>query len=305
MAWAQNKGKGKSTASQNNFGAAKTPVQQNTFTKTPVQAPKATGMAKGGAAAAAPKPATATKPAATTANKTAGKGGGKVTIPDTFTVNENLRYQGEVTNYWKFNGYGFVTLTQTGVVPGDRPVFVHWESITSNDRFPQLYKGMQVELSLALSENRGRKQIGGKNVTLPGGQPVDIQDQIDAEKKTFIGGQELRYTGKLNFYKALEGYGYITMDDGYAVDASVPKQIRCEQAEMNAGGKKPGNMKEVKEVEFGIWKNSKDVHKAYNVTLPGGLPLPEWEEREGDKKPWRGGKGWGKGGYVMVPWGWF
>merc|ERR1711904_374111 len=136
-----------------------------------------------------------------------------------------------------------------------------------------------VEFTLAtkIDDKTGKKQVEAKNVTMPGGGNIAIQDQIDAEKKTFVGGQELRYTGSLKFYRAKEGYGYITMDDGYAVDASVPKEIRCEMAEMNAGGAKPGNMKEVSAVEFGIWKNTKGVHKAYNVTLPGGMPLPAWE----------------------------
>merc|ERR1712228_360246 len=202
-------------------------------------------------------------------------------LPANFKVNEKTRYKGTCEEYKKLNGYGFIILSQQGVVP-DNKVFVHWEQLQSEDRFPHLQKGMEVECSLAVKvdQKSGKKGVEARNVTMPGGAPIAIQDQVDAEKKEFIGGQQLRYTGTLKFYKAKDGFGYIQVDDGYDLDASVPKEIRCEMAEMNSGGQKPGNMKEVKEVEFGIWKTKKGQHKAYNVTLPGGGSLPAWEKRE-------------------------
>lgn len=40
----------------------------------------------------------------------------------------------------------------------------------------------------------GKDQVSLRavEVTLPGGAPIQLQDQIDAEKKVFIGGQEMR-----------------------------------------------------------------------------------------------------------------
>eukprot|EP00927_Polykrikos_kofoidii_P002042 TRINITY_DN10782_c0_g2_i2.p1 TRINITY_DN10782_c0_g2~~TRINITY_DN10782_c0_g2_i2.p1 ORF type:complete len:204 (-),score=43.68 TRINITY_DN10782_c0_g2_i2:214-825(-) len=119
----------------------------------------------------------------------------------------------------------------------------------------------------------GSFTIDAKNVRLPGGAKIAVQDALDAGK-TFVGGQYLRYTGKLKFYNPKRGFGYIAIDDGYAYDREgVPKEIRCERSEMNAGGSQPGYQKDV-QVEFGIWVTQREQFKGYNVTLLGGAPLP-------------------------------
>merc|ERR1719375_2799128 len=122
------------------------------------------------------------------------------TVPADFTVDGDKRFTGKVTAYSKFKGCGFVEMDEKGVVPGDK-VFVYWKSILSDDRFPQLVKDMQVEFGLALRGGEGKeKDVQAKQVSQPGGARVFIQDEADSEKKEFVGGQELRYTGTLKFY---------------------------------------------------------------------------------------------------------
>jgi len=224
-----------------------------------------------------------TKPQTKGWGKAAGKGKGKgkgkeskppTPLPANFKANGNIRYQGTVSIYKKLSGFGLITMKKTGVVPEDK-LFVYWDAIKSEDRFPMLTQEMYVEFNLEVYDNEksGVKAVRAKDVSLPGGGLVCVQDAKDAEKKTFVGGQDLRYTGTLKFYKAKDGFGYITVDDGYAMDEEVPKDIRVERAEVNCGGENPRNLKNVKEVEFGIWKNQKGVFKAYNMTHPGGLPI--------------------------------
>jgi len=110
-------------------------------------------------------------------------------------------------------------------------------------------------------------------VSLPGGGNIAIQDDKDAQKE-FIGNKESRYTGHLKFFDPKGGYGYINVDKSNGLGDDVPKQLRVETAEVNAGGRAPNRMKDLK-VEFGIWKTKKDKHKAYNMTAPGGEPLTE------------------------------
>merc|ERR1711879_364094 len=87
------------------------------------------------------------------------------------------------------------------------------------------------------------------------------------------GGKDARYKGHLKFFDPVAGYGYITIDKSCDVgDADVPKELRVETAEVNAGGRNPKKMKDMK-VEFGIWKTKKDKYKAYNMTALDGEPL--------------------------------
>jgi len=196
-------------------------------------------------------------------------------VPETFQVNPDARYTGSVRIYKKFSGFGFVELNQKNVVPGDS-VYVNWRSIQTEDRYPQLVQGMEVELSLMKVKDKrsGVWTLKSKTVTMPGGAAIAVQDDIDAQKREFVGGQHLRYTGQLQFFSPKRGFGWLTMDDGYALTEPVPKELRVDLPEVNAGGRQPPGMKDVA-VEFGIVKTRKGGYKGYNMTLPGGIPMTQ------------------------------
>lgn len=197
-------------------------------------------------------------------------------IPASFTVDQNQRYTGTVNFYHKWKGYGFVEVAQKGVVPNDR-LFIHWRNIQSDDRFPFLVKGLEVEFGLVKQQDKFNwnvTTVRAKEVTLVGGTNIAMQDDVDAQEKTFVGGQHLRYTGTLKFFHPRPGFGYVVMDQGYDVDPSVPSELRVETAEVNAGGRRPLPMQNIA-VEFGIWKTQRGKFEVYNMTLPGGHPLTQ------------------------------
>jgi cold shock CspA family protein len=209
-----------------------------------------------------------------------GKGGGgsgwkkapkTIKKEDAESISTDTTYTGVVDKYNKFKGYGWIKMDQAGVVPDDT-LFVYYKSIESDDRFPQLLAGMKVQFAIHKYKSQNGTAVRAKRCALPGGGSVAIQDKEDAEKKTFVGGQNLRYTGELKFYRSKQGYGYVKMDAGFKTDEAVPEEIRVEEAEMNCGGKKPFGLKDIK-VEFGIWKTKKGAFKAYNMTLPKGVPI--------------------------------
>jgi len=204
-----------------------------------------------------------------------GKGGrkGGAVVKASFEVDGEARYQGKVSMYRKFSGFGFIDIEEKGKVPGDK-VFVYWKALDSEDRFPVLQEGLDVEFSLLKYKDRvtGKYSIRAKNVTAAGGQKIEIQSTVDSEKKTFVGSQEQRFTGTLKFYDPKKNFGYINRDKSEnTCGEDVGEQIRVELAEVNAGGMKPLGMKDL-QVEFGIWKTPKGAYKAYNMTLPGGDP---------------------------------
>jgi len=231
-------------------------------------------------------------------------------VPDDFEVDKDARYVGTVTDYSKWRGFGHIELDQKGVVPGDT-VFVHWKNIQTDDRFPRLHQGLQVELGLVVSKDwrswQPARTVKAKTVTLPGGAMVNIQDAMDAEKKSFVGVQTMRYTGTLKFFDGMRGFGWVTLDEGLSFgEEPVPPEIKVESTEVNSGGSRlPRNRLEKIAVEFGIVKNKKgDMYLVYNMTLPGGVPLKQenLEHRQGlgDQKyagkvhwySWR--QGWGQ-----------
>jgi len=188
-------------------------------------------------------------------------------------VDTDARYTGTISFYHKWKGYGFVELSEPGIVPQDK-LFVHWKNIQSDDRFPFLVKGLEVEFGILKAFDWGRTTVRAKNVTLVGGTNIAMQDDVDAQEKQFVGGQHLRYTGTLKFFNPRLGFGYVTMDQGYDVDASVPSDLRVETMEVNSGGSRPLPMQNLA-VEFGIWITPKGGYKVYNMTLPGGHPLTQ------------------------------
>lgn len=224
----------------------------------------------------------------------------------------NDRYLGTVQFFSKLKRYGFVIVSKKSIVPND-VVFVHWQSIKTTDRYAFLSKGMEVEFSIQHYSDKAETITRGKpivsrttqyraaEVTLPGGEPVQHQDQVDAELKTFVGGIDVRYLGTLKFYDPKLGYGYITVDKGYNVGLDET-ELRVERSEVNTGGSKHIWLSNVG-VEFGIWETTKGSLKAYNMTLAGGIPLTQaaMENRvvqdkdmyRGEVKVWNWKQGWG------------
>lgn len=198
-------------------------------------------------------------------------------LPAGFEVDSAARHAGTVAEFYKWRGYGFVRPAEEGLVPGGR-LYVHWSNIQTDDRFPALLRGMDIEFGIMKWKDKRQGSVTtlrAKYVTLPGGASVAVQDEEDSKNKTFVGGQHLRYTGTVKFYSPKGGYGYVLVDEGYSFEEPPPRELRVEEAEVNAGGKKVNRWLENISVEFGIWKTSKGAYKAYNMTLPGGAPITE------------------------------
>lgn len=196
-------------------------------------------------------------------------------LPSSYQVDPTARFTGTVTFYQKWRGYGFIEPTQKGLIPTEK-VFVHWKAIESEDRFPCLTQGLEVEFGLSSHKDwqKGINTLRATNVTLAGGGGISLQDDLDAKDKTFVGGQFLRYTGTLKFFSPRHGFGYVAMDEGYDVDPSVPSNLRVDREEVNAGGQSPSHMQGIP-VEFGIWRTEQGQYRVYNMTLPGGHPLTQ------------------------------
>eukprot|EP00913_Durusdinium_trenchii_P014259 g13377.t1 len=146
--------------------------------------------------------------------------------------------------------------------------------------------------------------LKAKTVTLPGGGLVNIQDAMDAESMQFVGAQNFRYTGTVKFFDQFRGFGWVSIDDGFAMEDPVPKEIKVDLVELNTGGKSLRMRIDKLAIEFGIIKGKNGEFMAYNVTLPGGTPITQeaiehrQEEGAGQRYSgviqwWHRWQGWG------------
>eukprot|EP00927_Polykrikos_kofoidii_P007261 TRINITY_DN12968_c0_g1_i1.p1 TRINITY_DN12968_c0_g1~~TRINITY_DN12968_c0_g1_i1.p1 ORF type:complete len:401 (+),score=85.05 TRINITY_DN12968_c0_g1_i1:146-1348(+) len=227
----------------------------------------------------------------------------KYTVPDTFPVDKDTRYTGTVSAYYMWRGYGWITLEQQGVVPDNR-LWVQWNNIYTEDRYPFLNTGMRVEFGIMTwREGDDKMSLRAKKVTLCDGKCIALQDALDAAEKTFVGTQRSRYTGKLKMYCPKRSFGWVALDEGQQFNEPVPNELRVDEQEVNAGGKRPWSWLESVVVEFGIHKLKSGKYRVYNMTLPGGTPLSEenLEHRQvvdqrlfiGEINYWNSNQGWG------------
>jgi len=204
------------------------------------------------------------------------KGGGgapRQQLPEDYVVDENARFVGKVSAFGKFHGFGTIAPNDEGLVPGNQ-VFVHWSGLKSADRAPFLLPEMEVEFSLEkMEDKKGGHSLRAKDVSMPGGGVIGLQDGLDATK-TFVGGRDTRYTGKLKFYDPKKRFGFVIIDASCAIspDEKVPKELKIWESEVNCGGKSPPKMQNM-DVEFGVWKNDWGSCYAHNMTMPGGAPI--------------------------------
>jgi cold shock CspA family protein len=232
-----------------------------------------------------------------------GKGRSKPKIvPKDFTFDAEARYTGKVVEYLRTKGFGFVEPDEKDIVPDDK-IFVYWKDIKSEDRCPFLKKDQEVEFGIAKKrEFGGKSSIRAKEVSLPGGGEISLQEEEDA-KREFIGSQSQRYTGNLKFFDPGPGFGYIVLDKDQGLPDQVPAELRVEISEVNTGGSAPKIMRNVS-VECGIWVNEKGKHRAYNMTTVGGEAISrekvenrseeaDGQEFNGTVQVWSGKFGWG------------
>merc|ERR1712187_554061 len=70
--------------------------------------------------------------------------------------------------------------------------------------------------------------------------------------------------------------GYVTLDEGYALDKDVPKELLVNEEEVNCGGKKPKMKMEKMAVEFGIYKTKKGRAMLGQTVYQGVIQYYSW-----------------------------
>lgn len=220
-------------------------------------------------------------------------------------IDESVRYKGTVKDFNSRRGFGYII--PEGKTEDDK-VFAHWRQIESSDEWPQLKEGQVVEYYLGKKENGKRKsqQRFAAKITLEGGNPVTV-----AIERNYPNRQQ-RFQGKVKFFDARKGFGFIRPSADFDFDGSSFKaseaKIYIAREDIKTDADIAPNLKDDADCEFTLYKSTeKEGYGAGDVTKVGGDVFNE-DDFATKKTGWpkkrfknRGGGGFGpmKGGGGM------
>jgi len=111
------------------------------------------------------------------------------------------KMKGIVTRFDRRKGFGFIQPKKAG----EKPVFVHWSEIVSDESWPALQNGAEVQFVLNEKDDKG-KRSASKVTKVGGGKLENKPDERDIDEETI-------YTGTVKFFDGRKGFGFITPDE--------------------------------------------------------------------------------------------
>merc|ERR1719427_1158151 len=128
--------------------------------------------------------------------------------------------KGVVVRFDRRKGFGFIQPKREG----EKQVFVHWKDIVSDEQWPALKVGTEVQFTINNTDSKGAK---AEKVKLAGGKKVTCErDDREVDEETI-------YTGTVKFFAGKDGYGFIIPDEDIEfMDATCSS----EDTEDNKGG---------------------------------------------------------------------
>jgi len=112
-----------------------------------------------------------------------------------------VRIKGTVTRYDRRRGFGFIK-PESGE---GKSVFVHWQEISSSDKWPALDKGMTVEYELQDDGDGAKKRA--MDVTAENGAEIHVDEEYDEPNLS-----KFTTHGTVKFFSR-RGFGFITTDN--------------------------------------------------------------------------------------------
>jgi len=195
------------------------------------------------------------------------------------------KVKGTVMRYFRSRGFGFIKPEE-----GEKEVFVHWEDLVTDDHWPFVEKGTDVEF-LIVEEEEGKP--AAKEVTLANGEKIPMftkpyEDREVNEEETFMGA--------VKFFDGRKGFGFLQPDEEITWNDTTSGEglffSRDALLATNAGKGMVLRVSNGLRVSFKVYKDTKGLG-ACEVQNEDETPLscePRKENQGGSRKRKRRGR---------------
>jgi len=201
-------------------------------------------------------------------------------------MSTDSKVKGTVVRFFRGRGFGFIKPKE-----GANEVFVHWEDLITDDHWPFIEKGTEVEFLLT-EEEEGKP--AAKEVTLANGENIPIFTKPYEDRE--VNDEEI-FKGAVKFFDGRKGFGFLTPDEEITWnDESSGEGLFFSRDALLATNTGKGMILRVSKdlrVSFKVYKNSKGLG-ACEVQNEDETPLacePRKERKAGGKRKRRGGDG--------------
>jgi len=197
--------------------------------------------------------------------------------------------KGTVIRFHRTRGFGFIKPKK-----GGKKVLVHYADIVTDDKWPFIKRGTEVEFELVEKDDNGKRKA--KKVTLVGGDKIPIHIPNNPDR---IANDDDIYTGTIKFFERRKGWGMIIPDGKITwQELTATDAVFFARDAIDATGAAKGMVLSLRpgtKVTFKVYKDKKKRLGAHNLQNEEGKPL-EYEVRKGRsrggrKRRRRSGKG--------------